>query len=197
MLTLIDPIRYTEEELAHVNCVLKPMKEAGWKDQKENTKSLKHRISEHTIVAQGCRCAYCESVLLRGAQAIEHVAPKGIYGEFCFEPFNLVTVCTSCNSTSNKGEVDTVKAPVNNADYTANRFKMVHPYFDNPEEHFKFIDNDKTLFDKTNSSPEAIFTINMMHWDEQWAYRQRIVNARTRDLPRDVLKMVSEIVTYR
>ena len=33
---------------------------------------------------------------------------------------------------------------------------MVHPY-DNPEEHFKFIDDDKTLFDKTNSSPEAIF----------------------------------------
>lgn len=42
-----------------------------------------------------------------------------------------------------------------------------------------------------------VYKNEMMHWDEQWAYRQRIVNARTRDLPREVLKMVSEIGTYR
>lgn len=197
MLNLIDPIRYTEEEKAHVNDVLKPLKEAGWKDQKDKTKSLKNRISEHTIIAQGCRCAYCESMLLRGSHAIEHIAPKGRYGDFCFEPFNLVTACTSCNSTSNKGETDTVKDPVNKSDYTANRFKMVHPYFDNPKNHFKYMDDDETMFDKTNCSPEALFTINMMHWDEQWAYRQRVVNAMSRDLKCDVLKVVAEIVTYR
>lgn len=197
MLNLNDPIRYTPEEIAHVVSVLKPQQKGGWGDQKDMTKALKNRISAHTIIAQGGRCAYCESMLLRGAHAIEHIAPKGVYGEFAFEPYNLVTACTSCNSTTNKGENDTVKHPVNIQDYAANKFVIVHPYFDNPEEHFKYLDDDKTVFDEPNCSTEARETIKMLHWNEMWAFNQRVATARTRDLPVDVLALVGEIVTYR
>ena len=197
MLNLNDPIRYTPEEQAHVENVLKPQQKEGWGDRKDKTKALKNRISTHTIIAQGGRCAYCESMLLRGAHAIEHIAPKGLYGEFAFEPYNLVTACTSCNSTTNKGENDTVRHPVNRQDYAANKFVIVHPYFDNPEEHFKYLDDDKTVFDEPNCSTEARETIKMLHWNEMWAFNQRVAAARTRDLPGDVLALVGEIVTYR
>lgn len=197
MLNLNDPIRYTSEEKSYVVNVLKPQPKGGWGDQKEKTKTLKNRISTHTIIAQGGKCAYCESMLLRGAHAIEHIAPKGIYGEFAFEPYNLVTSCTSCNSTTNKGENDTLKPPVNRQDYAANKFIIVHPYLDNPNDHFKYLDDDKTVFDEPNCSKEAMATIKMLHWNELWAYRQRVATARTRDLPVDVLALVGEIVTYR
>lgn len=197
MLNLIDPIRYTPEENDHVVKVLEPQKKDGWKDQKGKTVALKNRISSHTIIAQGGRCAYCESMLLGGAHAIEHIAPKGLYGEFCFEPYNLVTACNSCNSTSNKGEKDTLKRPVNLIDYTANRFKIVHPYFDDPNQHFKYLDEDKTVFDEPNCSDEAKETIKMFNWNTQWAYNQRVATARTKDLPTQVLKLVAEIVTYK
>ncbi len=197
MLNLIDPIRYTANEQDYVNNVLKPLKKAGWNDQKHNTKDIKHRIAEHTIVAQGCRCAYCESMLLRGAHAIEHIAPMSIYGEFCFEPFNLVAACSSCNSPSNKSNTDTIKAPVNLADYSANRFTVVHPYFDKPEDHIKYQDEERTIFDMTNCSEKGLATIKMFNWNTLYAYRQRVATARTRDLPIDILQIVAEIVTYK
>lgn len=197
MLNLFDPIIYTPAEKAHVDNVLKPQKSNGWKDQKVLTNAIKNRISTHTIIAQGGRCAYCETPLSKGAHAIEHIAPKGIYGEFCYEPYNLVTACSSCNSTSNKGEEDTIVSPANRRDYAANNFRVVHPYFDNPDDHFKFSDEDKAMFDIPNCSPKAQNTITMLNWNETWAYNQRLRNARTRDLPLDVLKLVTEIVTYR
>ena len=197
MLNLFDPVIYTADEQSFVDGTLKPLKEEAWKDQKVKTKSLKNRISTHTIIAQGSRCAYCESPLVKGAHAIEHIAPKGLYGMFSFEPYNLVTACTSCNSPHNKGEKDTVNRPVNWWDYAANRFKIVHPYFDNPNDHFKYLDADKTMFDTPSCTAEAQETIKMMHWDETWAYSQRVRNARTRDIPIEVLKLVGEIATYR
>lgn len=197
MLNLFDPIIYTVKEQVHVDNVLVPQNTDGWKDRKNMTNAIKNRIRTHTIIAQRGRCAYCETPLLRGAHAIEHLAPKGLYGEFCYEPYNLVTACSSCNSTSNKGEVDTIVSPANRRDYAANRFKMVHPYFDNPDIHLKYSDKERTLFDMPNCSKEGQFTINMFHWNETWAYRQRVINSRTRDLPMDVLKLVAEIITYK
>ena len=133
MLNLIDPIIYTPEEKNYVNRTLLPLGKKAWKNSAEKTKALKNRISIHTIIAQGGRCAYCENPLLKGSHAIEHIAPKSLYGSFCFEPYNLVTACTSCNSLGNKGETDTIVPPCDVQNYTNNRFNIVHPYFDNPD----------------------------------------------------------------
>lgn len=197
MLNLFDPVIYTAEEQAYVETVLKPLKAGGWKDKKNKTLYLLGRIDRHTIIAQGGRCAYCESPLRRGAHAIEHIAPKGIYGEFCYEPQNLVNACTSCNSTSNKGEQDTMAKPVDGNDYAANSFTIVHPYFDNPDEHLKYYDAERTVFDKPACSAKGLETIRMFNWDDICAYNQRVINARTRDLSISVLQMVNEIGTYK
>lgn len=197
MLNLIDPVIYTPDELQHVREVLRPLFSAGWDDQKNKTKALKHRIDSHTMIAQHGRCAYCEKVLLKGEHAIEHIAPRGRYGEFCFEPFNLVNACTSCNSPSNKRDEDTIVAPADRTDYDNNRFKIVHPYLDNPDDHIRYVDGDKTIFDMQNCSAKGVATITMFHWNESWAYTQRVINAKTRDVSIDVLKMVAEISSYK
>lgn len=197
MLNLSNPVKYTNKELSHIDIVLKPLLSDGWKDQKMDTKSLKCKINEHTIIAQGGRCAYCETPLIRGAHAIDHIAPKGIYGEFCYEPNNLVNACSSCNSTSNKGESDTIKAPADRNDYKGNQFTIVHPYFDNPDEHIRYVDDKKTIYDLGACSQKGIETIKMFHWNESWAIRQRMVNAETWDLPMEMEKLVMEISTYK
>lgn len=197
MLNLNKPVQYTKEEQRHVDAVLKPLLSDGWKDQKQKTHALKHDIDTYTIRAQGGRCAYCETILRKGAHAIDHIAPKGIYGEFCYEPFNLVNACSSCNSTSNKGEKDIIEAPADKNNYTNNRFTIVHPYFDNPDEHIKYEDDDKTIYDMPNCSRKGLETISTFHWDESWAYTQRVINAMTRDLPIDVAQLIMEISTYK
>ena len=197
MLNLFDPIIYTPEEKVYVDTVLRPQLSAGWNDRKNKTKALKSRISEHTIIAQGGRCAYCESPLLKGALAIEHIAPKGLYGEFCFEPYNLVTSCTSCNSTANKGEQDTMEHPIYWADYIVNRFRVVHPYFDTPDKHIAYIDSERIIFDRQKCSQKGLDTIDMFHWEDRWAINQRLATARSRNIPLEVLKVVGEIVTYK
>ncbi len=197
MLNLNDPVRYTPAEVAHVKNVLKPQGKAGWKDQKNLSKDIRNKIDTHTIIAQGGRCAYCETPLLKGCHAVEHIAPKGLYGEFCYEPQNLVNACTSCNSTSNKGEKNTVAAPVDKNDYTNNQFLIVHPYFDNPDDHLKYMDADKTVFDMTNCSVKGKYLIDIMNWNESWAYTQRVMTSMIRGLHVDVIKLVNEISTYR
>lgn len=197
MLNLNNPVQYTNVEQKFVNDVLKPLLSNGWKDQKQDTKNLKHKIDVHTINAQGGRCAYCETLLIKGAHAIDHIAPKGRYGIFCYEPYNLVNACSSCNSPSNKGETDTIETPANSKDYQSNRFKIVHPYFDNPDDHIQYEDDEKTIFDLNACSQKGVETINMFHWNEGWAYYQRVRNARSKDLPMDVAQLVREISTYK
>lgn len=52
MLKLNDPVRYTDEEKAHIEANLKPKGKNGWSDSAPETIAIKHHISEHTIIAQ-------------------------------------------------------------------------------------------------------------------------------------------------
>ena len=197
MLNLNDPVRYTAAEKTFIDTTLKPLGSMGWNDGKQETQRIKNHISTHTIIAQGGRCAYCERILAKGELAIEHIAHKGLYGEFTFEPQNLVTSCTSCNSPGNKGQNDTVAAPVDRANYTNNKFTIVHPYFDNPDDHLKYIDADHTAFDMTRCSAKGLETIRMFNWNEKWAVYQRLTMAVMRHYPVDVLQLAAEIAVYK
>lgn len=197
MLNLIDPVRFTADEQNYIQTTLKPLGKDGWYDSNKQTKDLKHHISEHTIIAQGARCAYCEDILCKGAHAIEHIAHKGNYPEFTYEPYNLVTSCTSCNSPRNKGQKNTVADPVDRSVYSNNSFNIVHPYFDNPDNHLKYIDSDKIVFDWNNCSKKGQETIKMFNWNETWAKLQRIKIAQMRHYPIPVLQLAAEIASYK
>ena len=197
MLHLIDPVRYSAGELSFINSTLKPLGKNGWYYSHPMTRSIKHHISEHTIIAQGGRCAYCERILSRGEVEIEHIAHKKDYGCFTFEPFNLVSSCTCCNAPCNKGQNNTVSLPANRIQYDSNHFIIVHPYFDKPDEHIKFLDADHIIIDFPNCSKKGKETVRMFHWQEYSAIIKRAETASLRHYPLDVLKLAAEISTYK
>ena len=197
MLNLNDPVRFTVAEQAFINTTLKPLGKDGWDNNDPQTVAIKHHISEHTIIAQGGRCAYCENVLAKGDVAIEHIGPKKHYGMFTFEPYNLVSSCTSCNSPVNKGQSKTIVAPVDKNAYDANRFTIVHPYFDNPDNHIKYKDDDRIFIDNHNCSPRGKETVRLFNWNDMWAVYKRAGIASMRHYPIDVLKLAAEISTYK
>lgn len=197
MLNLFDPVRFSVEEQTFIDSTLKPLGKDGWSITSRPTKKIKHHISEHTIIAQGGRCAYCEEMLVAGAVDIEHIAPKEHYGEFTYEPYNLVSSCTCCNAICNKGREKTIVAPVNKVAYDKNKFSIVHPYFDNPDDHIKYLDKERTLIDYNNCSNEGKATIGLFDWNSTWAYCKRLGIAKMRHYPLPVLKLAAEIATYK
>lgn len=197
MLNLNDPVRYSAEEQSFIDDHLKPQGKEGWNDSRNETKSIKNRISNHTIIAQGGRCAYCEKILAKGEVEIDHIANKGLYGEFTYEPYNLVSSCTCCNSPCNKGQKDCVVAPVDRLVYVNNEFTIVHPYFDNPDDHLKYMDDEHIYFDINNCSQKGKATIDMFNWNDTWAIYKRITIAHMKHYPVDVLQLAVEISTYK
>lgn len=197
MLNLFEPVQFTAEEKAFIDATLKPLGKDGWSNTDSATKAIKHHISKHTIIAQGGRCAYCEKVLAEGDVDIEHIAPKTHYGEFTFEPYNLVSSCTCCNAPVNKGQKKTIVDPVNKAAYDQNEFSMVHSYFDNPDDHIKYKDPERIFYDENNCTEKGKATIKLFNWDKYWAIAKRCEIASMRDYPIDVLKLAAEIATYK
>lgn len=197
MLNLSDPVEFTAAEKAFIDTTLKPLGKNGWSNTAPATRAIQHHISTHTIIAQGGRCAYCERVLSKGEVEIEHIAPKNHYGDFTFEPYNLVSSCTCCNAPVNKGQNKTIIDPVNKVAYEKNSFSIVHPYFDNPDDHIKYLDADRTVFDENNCSGKGKATINLFNWKEYWAIVKRLEIASMRRYPLDVQKLAAEIATYK
>ncbi|MFA7287499.1 MAG: HNH endonuclease [Melioribacteraceae bacterium] len=105
---------------------------------------LKFHIRSALKSLQGCNCAYCGLPFYETSNdEIEHIAPKGtlrdgtkLNPEFTFVGDNLVLACRLCNGFLKKGTKDTVDIKV--ADYKHCKFKLVHPYFDDPDLHYEF-----------------------------------------------------------
>ena len=196
MLNLNNPIAYTRDEQQVISDVMAT--HASGKDRWNDTKMkpIKHRISVSCLTEQECCCAFCEGILKEGDAPIEHITPKGRTPDFVFEPDNLVVSCTSCNSPSIKGENPTIQGAVNPV-YRDNNFIIVHPRIDNPDQHIRFLDADRTTFDWNNCSPKGQFTINFFHWNNLNAYRNRVASAAVKKLPFDIAQMVNEISTYK
>jgi uncharacterized protein (TIGR02646 family) len=167
-----------------------------WGLQDKMTNRIKHRISLRTLLNQDRRCAFCDAILLVGSTHIEHIVPKGLHGEYTFEPLNLVSSCASCNSPSKKGESETVKTPLATR-YCDNQFLIVHPYLDNPEDHIRYKDDLKIELDYANCSQKGQATIDLFDWDNLWEQNNRVAIARTRDFDKATLAEIIAISTYK
>ncbi|MFP3598201.1 HNH endonuclease [Chryseobacterium sp. SIMBA_029] len=91
------------------------------------------------------KCFYCrKDISLRSVDNchVEHIIPKSVQIQFMFEPKNLCIVCSDCNIIKSKkevsGQIETVTK--NGKLYTmyprsSNAFIVVHPHFDNYDDH--------------------------------------------------------------
>jgi uncharacterized protein (TIGR02646 family) len=112
-------------------------------------------------------CSYC-GLKLKGTSKgeIEHIAAKASFRfpQFTFTLDNLVLACNWCNRPEKKGSKSTIA--VLRPAYSECEFNLVHPYFDNPDEHYKWTDNaTQILIQIKNNSTKAVFSIEMFGLD--------------------------------
>ena len=99
----------------------------------------KKRIKDYLKKEQNGCCAYCGfDFETRGESHRDHIAPKALYPEFLFRPDNLILSCPVCNGLDMKKNADTIVAPVNKR-YKSCNFSIVHPYFDDFNDHITYI----------------------------------------------------------
>lgn len=103
-------------------------------------KRLKVHIYEALEEAQGLYCAYCgQELRLTSDAQIEHIAPKGRnrYPQFMFHPSNLTLACAFCNGFEKKEKRDHWNTIGKiESDYEDCYFNIVHPYLDDPSDHY-------------------------------------------------------------
>jgi uncharacterized protein (TIGR02646 family) len=196
MLKLSNPVQYTvgEENIISEIYKTKLSGKDRWNDSR--AKSIKHKISTHCLREQNCRCAYCELLLDKGNNAIEHISPKSITENFTFEPLNLVVSCSRCNCGAVKGDKETIVGDVD-SDYKNNQFKIVHPRLDDPSQHFVYMDDSRIVFDRTKCSKKALDTIDFFEWDAIDAVTNRQRAFLESSLTIDISQLINEISTYK
>lgn len=142
-LNLDNPLDYSES-LSEFNegtineflLSLKPWSGGQWDSQTNKMKEYKKYLRSKLEQNQNCKCAYCGFTLKVTANPqIDHIAHKSNYPEYTFEKDNLVLACPACNMNPAKGEEDTICTKATS--YATCTFLIVHPYFDNPAEHYE------------------------------------------------------------
>jgi uncharacterized protein (TIGR02646 family) len=106
-----------------------------WEEDEVNP--IRQIIKHHYEQEQGFRCCYCGIHLPTSHGRVwdaEHIVPKASHPQFLFEPKNLAVSCIDCNSS----KLDTrilVNNAVVNYPRTSDAFIIVHPHFDNIDDH--------------------------------------------------------------
>jgi len=154
----------------------KPWKGKQWKDN--DISGIKNKIKTQLIQNQNC-CAYC-GLPFKGEKdmQIEHIAPKANYRQpqFTFTLSNLVLSCTYCNTLVVKGTKETISPPINKL-YKKCTFFIVHPYFDDPEEHFDWENTETSILIRSkNNSHKAINSIKMFELNSEYMSELRAAN---------------------
>lgn len=140
-----------------------------WSSVDDAIVNIKTKIRGQLVASQNC-CAYC-GLPFKGSKdkQIEHIAPKANYRqpEFTFTLKNLVLSCVYCNGLIVKGSKKTIELPAHRS-YKKCKFLIVHPYFDDPDEHYDWTDQgDKILIQVKNDSAQGRASIKMFDLDSE------------------------------
>lgn len=121
----------------------------SYKDwSKPDLEPVRKAIRDFYRKEQNGKCAYCKNpVSLQSANNchVEHIAPKSKYQKFIFEAKNLCVICADCNEIKReqetlRSELDPIrKKSVKLYPRSESAFLIVHPHFDNYNEHIKIL----------------------------------------------------------
>jgi uncharacterized protein (TIGR02646 family) len=142
---------------------LVPFQPGSW--DRHDVEDIKGEIHNQLLGIQGSNCCYCGLKVNEGGRAeIDHIAKKGgpkrpAYVEFIFTPRNLAIACQYCNSSSKKGQ-DDVLSYVDLTNYENCTFKIVHPYFDNPQQHYSWSKGKYRILISAMTT-EAVYSIGL------------------------------------
>lgn len=136
-------ITLTTAQVTYIAGLSNADKPRAWKNDKIGTE-IKESATLQLDDIQDSKCCYCGLQLWEtGRGEIDHIASKSgrkkSYPEFTFELKNIALACEHCNGSSKKGERDVVFKY--NTVYDNCTFKIVHPYYDDPDSHYMYINN--------------------------------------------------------
>ncbi len=141
----------------------------------EDLEELRKEIRDFYRIEQKAICSYCRqviSIVYPTNAHIEHIAPKSIHPEYIFEAKNLCVICSDCNQIKRDqetlGEIpETMTNASNRRRYpsSSNAFKIVHPHFDNYDDHILIING--CYIDK--GSKKGNFTIGACNLNRKLA----------------------------
>jgi len=157
-------INLSQNQIDHLNGLIPHTKEMWDKPPDITIKQIKSEIRSQLLNMQDFICAYCGLDLGGTSEGqIEHIAPKGRYPQFTFEIENLAMACHYCNGFSKKGTKDTIQTL--SVNYEDCEYKLVHPYYDNPDEHYEWTSANKRVLiqHKTNKGE---YSINLFNLDD-------------------------------
>jgi hypothetical protein len=96
-----------------------------------------------------------------------------------------------------KNAGDTIKPPVKRG-YEKNKFLIVHPYFEDPDEHIKFTNEDKVIIDEAGSTALGRDTIRFFHLNDYPAYCKRANQFGDQEkYPIDAVKLAKACSAYK
>lgn len=195
------PIKYTKKQKKVIN-KLKPWSGSYWSLKSEDINKVRKHIYNYLVANQVNRCAYCGNCFNITSNAeIEHIAAKGgsvrkIYPEFTFTPLNLVLACHLCNSPIKKGQIKVVDTW--NQNYKACTFKIVHPYFDNPEDHLEeCLSSDGEGLIYMHKSSKGENTIQVFKLNEEVQIKARAENVILESLSDTYRKEILEAYLWK
>lgn len=155
---------YTQDEVKHLDGI-KPHNGDMWDSPPDDiVKTIKSEIRYRLLRNQSSICAYCGLDLGGTSEGqIEHIAPKAKYPHFTFEKDNLAMACHFCNGFSKKGNHDTIS--LSSPNYSSCSFKLVHPYFDDPRDHYGWLSEQKKIIIQSKSA-KGFYSIKMLKLDD-------------------------------
>ncbi|MCE3278107.1 MAG: hypothetical protein K0S44_298 [Bacteroidetes bacterium] len=175
---------------------LMPLRPGAW--DRKDVAVIKTAIHNQLLAIQNNNCCYCGLKVNEGGRAeVDHIAKKGgpkrpAYTAFIFTPKNLAIACQYCNSSSKKGQ-DDVLSHVDLANYDNCIFKIVHPYNDNPQNHYNWSKGKYKILISAVTN-EATYSISLFELDseahtlaraKQVMFENKLSNYRQRQMIRE------------
>lgn len=179
------PISFDQTFLDLINAKLSSATFTHQSWGEDDLQSLRSIIRSFYRTKQRGKCAYCRKQLsLQSASNchVEHIVPKSLYLQFIFNPKNLCVVCADCNQIKRQQETlheipNTLNNPAGRIQYprSSSAFKIIHPHFDNYEEHIIVLDDMFYI----NRTPKGHFTIgacNLNRFVEMFGWEQNFTD---------------------
>lgn len=146
-------------------------KELSAKDMWEDdcVTDIKLRIKKHYISEQGQKCAYCKVDLHTshgGVWDTEHIIDKDSFPQWIFEPLNLCVSCKDCNQAKGTRSV-TKSIAYKSFPKSKSNYRIVHPHFDNYEEHIEVAVPSVTYRYKSEKGKETVEVCGLLRYHAQ------------------------------
>lgn len=180
-----------------------PFTRMSWESYPAN--GIRQIIGTQLRNLQNGKCCYCGLLYDEtGRGEIEHIAPKKArpneYPEFSFLHLNLAMACQLCNSSTMKGQYNSIN--IYNGNYTNCTFRIVHPYLDNHTHHYRWSHGLLRVV-ITGISNEARESIRLFKLAEEHRTTARAKQKNQErlvafyNLPQNTLDRINRALTFR